>query len=149
MTKEKRNIILRTLIPLLVLLAIGVGFFLLGHKLDSGEPTTFELLASLVCGALTLLTGVVFGLIHKKGFLYALLLYVICAFPLLPTSRLFFSPLYALVDALAAGVWIPYILFCGALLLLFGIATGLRILLSRYWNNDSIPFIPTSGRFQR
>ncbi len=148
MTIEKRNIILRAAIPFLVLLLAGTLCAFLGYAFEDGKPTTFQLIFSLAYGGVTLVASLILGVIKKKGFFYPLAAHVVFSLPLLPTSRFFFSPLYALISAFDAGEWVLYVFYAAALLLLYWIGVGLRTLLSKYWNDDTSPFVGGFGGFR-
>lgn len=150
MTKEKRNTILRAVIPFLVLLLVGVLCAFFGFAFEDGKPTTFQLIFSLAYGGVTLVASLILGVVRKKGFFYPLLAHVLFSFPLLPTSAYLFSPLYALIRAFDAGEWVLYVFYSVALLALYGIGVGIRTLLSKYWNSDSASFVGSfGGAFRR
>ena len=60
------------------------------------------------------------------------------------------APLARLCAASAfdAGEWVLYVFYAAALLLLYWIGVGLRTLLSKYWNDDTSPFVGGFGGFR-
>lgn len=138
----KKYTVLRTAVVFAVLLAVGLIYFLFGFKITGeSHPTTMQLIASIGYIAVTVIGFLILGITKKSGFFIALCLLVVLSFPVIPTSRILFSPLFALVSAFDAGEYVIYILYSGVLLIAFGLGFGLRTVISKIPKGGiNIPF---------
>lgn len=138
----KKYTVLRAVILFSVLFAVGLIYCLFGFKMNGdNSPTTMQLIASMGYVAVTVTAFLVLGITKKSGFFIAQCLFIVLSLPVIPTSRIFFSPLFSLVSAFDSGEYVIYILYSAVALIAFGLGFGLRTLISKIPKDGiNIPF---------